>query len=109
MFFVPSWRFSLDDNRPMPYYILEYAVVDDYANRRMPFRQLHLQKVRDAHASGDLRLAGALSDPRDGALLVFRADSPKVAEDFARTDPYVLNGLITFWRVRPWTVVAGEV
>jgi len=32
-----------------------------------------------------------------------------MAEDFARTDPYVLNGLITSWRVRPWTVVAGKV
>jgi uncharacterized protein YciI len=93
----------------MTYYVLEYDVVDDYANRRMPFRQLHLQKVRDAQARGELRLAGALNDPPDGALLVFRSDSPSTAEDFARTDPYVINGLITSWRVRPWTVVAGEV
>jgi uncharacterized protein YciI len=93
----------------MNYYVLEYDVVDDYANRRMPFRQLHLQKVRDAQARGELRLAGALNDPPDGALLVFRSDSPSTAEDFARTDPYVINGLITSWRVRPWTVVAGEV
>jgi len=102
-------RRRLSHNPFMPYFVLQYDVVDDYANRRMPFRQLHLQKVRDAHARGDLRLAGALSDPPDGALLVFRSDSPKIAEDFARTDPYVLNGLITSWRVRPWTVVAGEV
>jgi len=93
----------------MNYYVLEYDVVDDYANRRMPFRQFHLQKVRDAQARGELRLAGALNDPPDGALLVFRSDSPSTAEDFARTDPYVINGLITSWRVRPWTVVAGEV
>ena len=93
----------------MPYYILEYEVVDDYANRRLPFRQLHLEKIQEAHANGELRLAGALSDPPDGALLVFRSDSPKVAEDFARNDPYVKNGLITAWRVRAWTVVAGEV
>jgi uncharacterized protein len=93
----------------MPYYVLQYQVVDDYANRRAPFRQLHLQKVRDAHASGELRIAGALGDPADGAMLVFQSESPTVAEEFARTDPYVINGLITSWRVRPWTVVAGEV
>ena len=93
----------------MPYYVLQYEVVDDYANRRTPFRQLHLQKIRDAQARGELRLAGALNDPPDGALLVFRSESPRAAEDFARDDPYVLNGLITSWRVRPWTVVAGEV
>jgi uncharacterized protein len=65
--------------------------------------------IRDAQARGELRLAGALNDPPDGALLVFRSDSPSVAENFARNDPYVLNGLITSWRVRPWAVVAGEV
>ena len=93
----------------MNYYVLQYEVVDDYANRRMPFRQLHLQKVRDAHDRGELRIAGALGDTPDGALLVFRSDSPAVAEHFAQTDPYVINGLITSWRVRPWSVVAGEV
>ena len=93
----------------MNYYVLQYEVVDDYVNRRVPFRQIHLQKVRDAHGRGELRLAGALSDPPDGALFVFRSESAQVAEDFARTDPYVLNGLITSWRVRPWSVVAGEV
>ena len=29
-------------------------------------------------------------------------------EAFATTDPYVLNGLVKSWRVRPWTTVAGE-
>jgi len=28
-----------------------------------------------------------------------------VAEAFAARDPYVLNGLVTKWRVRPWNVV----
>jgi len=93
----------------VPYYVLQYEVVDDYANRRTPFRQLHLQKIRDAQARGELRIAGALNEPPDGALLVFRSDSPKAAEDFAQNDPYVINGLITSWRVRPWMVVAGEV
>jgi len=93
----------------VPYYVLQYEVVDDYANRRTPFRQLHLQKIRDAQARGELRIAGALNEPPDGALLIFRSDSPKAAEDFAQNDPYVINGLITSWRVRPWMVVAGEV
>jgi uncharacterized protein YciI len=93
----------------MTYYVLQYEVVDDYANRRTPFRQLHLQKIREAHARGELRIAGALGDTPDGALLVFQSDSPTAAEHFAQNDPYVTNGLITSWRVRPWAVVAGEV
>jgi uncharacterized protein YciI len=30
-----------------------------------------------------------------------------VAEQFAAADPYVLNGLVTRWRVREWTTVVG--
>ena len=54
-------------------------------------------------------LAGALADPADAGVLVFRADAPSVVEEFARSDPYVRNGLVTAWRVRPWTVVVGGV
>jgi uncharacterized protein YciI len=52
-------------------------------------------------------MAGALNSPPDKAVLVFKGDSPAVAEDFAKHDPYVLNGLIKSWQVRPWTVVIG--
>ena len=31
-----------------------------------------------------------------------------VAERFAAEDPYVKNGLVKNWRVRPWTTVVGE-
>ena len=53
-------------------------------------------------------MAGALGDPPDGALLIFRAETPAVAESFARVDPYVINGLVTRWRVRPWNLVVGR-
>jgi uncharacterized protein YciI len=91
----------------MPYFALTYDVVDDFATQRMPFRPDHLQLVRDAHARGELVMAGALGDPA-GALLVFRAADRSAAEQFARADPYVVNGLVTAWRVRPWTVVIGH-
>jgi hypothetical protein len=40
--------------------------------------------------------------------LLFRGDSPEVAEKFAKTDPYVTNGIIQRWYVREWTTVVGE-
>jgi len=89
------------------YYVLEYEVVDDYANRRAPFREAHLTLLREAHARGEVSIAGALGNPPDGALLIFRAETPSAVEDFARRDPYVTNGLITRWRVRLWNVVVG--
>ena len=91
----------------MNYYALEYETVDDYANRRVPFREAHFQLLRDTQQRGDLKMAGALGDPPNGALLIFQSDTPHVAEQFAHADPYVVNGLVTHWRVRPWHVVAG--
>lgn len=74
----------------------------------MPFRSAHLDLARAAHARGELVMAGALADPPDGALLVFSADSPAAAEDFARNDPYVREGIVRQWTVRRWVVVVGE-
>jgi uncharacterized protein len=91
------------------HYLLFYDVVPDYVERRRGFREDHLRLAREAHARGELVLGGALSDPVDGAVLLFRGDSPAMAEAFAREDPYVRNGLITAWRVREWTTVVGEV
>jgi uncharacterized protein YciI len=92
----------------MSYYALLYYVIDDYLSRRALFREAHLRRARDAHRRGDLLLAGALGDPPDRALLVFRTQDPSVVEEFARTDPYVTGGLVTRWEVRPWNVVIGN-
>lgn len=92
----------------MGYYVLFYDVVEDYVARRTMFREEHLRLGRQAQERGDLLLAGALDDPVDRALLVFRASDRSVVEDFARNDPYVINGLVTRWEVRPWTVVVGK-
>jgi uncharacterized protein YciI len=89
------------------YWLLFYQVVDDYLERRGEWRELHLAKARDAHARGELVLAGALSEPADGAVLVFRSESAAAAERFARDDPYVTAGLVTKWFVRRWQVVVG--
>lgn len=89
------------------WWILFYDLVDDYIERRAPLRDDHLALARAAHEAGDLVLAGALGDPADGAVLVWRGDSPAAAETFAAADPYVREGLVTSWRVRPWTVVVG--
>lgn len=90
----------------MKHYLLFYEVVDDYVERRGAFRDQHLERAWAASASRSLVLGGAL-DPPDGALLLFKGDSPAVAEDFARVDPYVTNGLVKRWYVREWKTVAG--
>lgn len=90
------------------HYLLFYEVVEDYVSKRAQFRELHLKKAWEASERGELLLAGALAKPVDGAVLLFSGDSPEVAEEFAKTDPYVVNGAVKRWYVREWTTVAGE-
>lgn len=91
----------------MGYYALLYYADGDFVERRAPYRQEHLQMAVAAHQRGELVLAGALSEPLDRALLVFRSESPEVARSFAKNDPYVRSGIVKRWEVRPWMVVVG--
>ena len=87
------------------HYLLIYEVVDDYVAKRAAFRAEHLQLAQAAAERGDLLLGGALADPVDKAILLFR--SQQAAEAFVALDPYVQNGLVTKWSVRQWNTVAG--
>ncbi|MEQ5838431.1 hypothetical protein BWP39_00280 [Paraburkholderia acidicola] len=90
------------------HYLMFYDLAADYLERRGDYRAAHLQLAWAAAERGELLLAGALADPVDGAVLLFSGASPAVAEAFAKADPYVREGLVTRWRVRPWTTVVGE-
>jgi len=89
------------------YYVLFYTAAENYVEKRAPYREAHLNLARAAHARGELVIAGALADPPDSAILVFKGNNPSVAENFAKHDPYVENGAVIRWNVRPWTVVIG--
>ncbi len=90
------------------HYLLFYEVGEDYLERRAEFRNAHLDLAWKAVERGELILGGALANPVDGVVVLFKGESPEVAESFARADPYVINGIVKRWRVREWTTVAGE-
>ena len=95
-------------NDSMRDFLMIYDLAPDYLERRPAFRGVHLRLAQEAVARGELLLGGALSDPVDQAVLLFAGEDAGVAERFARGDPYVTNGLVTAWRVRPWMTVVGE-
>jgi uncharacterized protein len=90
----------------MPHYLLHYDLAPDYLDRRPIHRDLHLALAWAASDRGELLLGGAVEEPTDAALLLFTTAA--AAEAFARGDPYVLHGLVTGWRVRPWRTVIGD-
>ncbi len=88
------------------YFILFYTTVADYLLKREVYRKDHLTLIHIAYKNGGLIMAGALAEPADGALLVFKEKSDAIA--FAENDPYVKNGLISKWHVQPWVVVSNN-
>jgi hypothetical protein len=93
----------------MRHFLLFYEAGPDYLERRPEFRADHLKHAWAAAERGDIVVAGALADPVDGAVLMFKGEDKAVAENFANADPYVLNGLVARWHVREWTTVVGEI
>lgn len=90
------------------HFLLFYELAPDYLDRRPEFRDEHLGLAWSSVDQGALQLGGALADPADQAVLLFRGNDRAIAEDFANADPYVRQGLVERWHVREWTTVVGE-
>lgn len=90
------------------HFLLFYDYAPDYLERRGEFRNEHLKLAWQAQERGELILGGALADPPDRGVLLFQSDSADVPERFAKNDPYVKNGIVTVYTVRPWTTVIGK-
>lgn len=87
------------------HHILFYDYVEDVLERRGPYREAHLERIRAARESGRVVMAGALGDPPHGAAIVFGDVPVEEVEAFAREDPYMQGGLVAEMRIEPWKVV----
>lgn len=85
--------------------ILLYEYVADMADRRGPYRDAHLARIREEAQAGRVVMAGALGDPVHGGAVVFRGVPQAEIEEFVRADPYHEAGLVTDWRVELWNLV----
>jgi len=88
------------------YYLLIYNLSDDYLEKRTPYRPQHFNHVKAAQARGEFVMGGAF-DPANQAGLLFKVDDIAIIENFVKTDPYVLAGLVPSWTIKKWTVVIG--
>ena len=91
----------------MKHFVLLYDYVLDFRDKRAPHRPAHLALCKASIAQGGLQLGGAFNDDPPMGMLLFKGETAAVAEEFARVDPYVANGVATSWRVREWVTVVG--
>jgi uncharacterized protein YciI len=86
-------------------YLLLYTYVEGMADRRGPYRDAHLERVRAEREAGHITLAGALGTTPTGAAIVWTGVTPEDIERFTAADPYVVNGLVTSQRIERWNIV----
>jgi len=91
----------------MKHFVLIYEFSPDFLSRRLAFRAEHLALARASAARGELQLGGRLEDEPTG-LVLFKAESAALVEQFAQSDPYVINGVVQSYRIREWTTVVGR-
>ncbi|PYV57274.1 MAG: hypothetical protein DMG96_31660 [Acidobacteria bacterium] len=63
----------------------------------------HMTRSNELHKKGSLLMAGAfLDDPGEPVTTMGIFPSREAAEEYAKGDPFVLNGLVTKWYIREW-------
>jgi uncharacterized protein len=85
----------------MQYAVLLYSSAHDVlpkAQQHFPAHREHWDRYREA---GTLVMIGTFGDPQtEGSMAVFT--SRAAAEEFARADPFVTEGVVSRWEVRDW-------
>lgn len=88
-------------------YALIYKYVQGMAEKRIPYRNNHLEYAKLAEGKG-LLLGGALQDPIDTGILLFEAEESFV-KDYAANDPYTTNGLVESFSIREIIFAGGSI
>lgn len=89
-------------------FLLEYEFVDGMLERIPATRPQHLDYMEPFVEKGNVLAIGTLVPKVDRGIVIIRASSLEDAEDIARSDPYVKDGLVMNWKVTEWMVIAGN-
>ncbi len=85
-------------------YVLLYESASDVATKAPNHFAAHRARWQEFQDDGALLLIGAFTD-RTGSMAVF--STREAAEKLASTDPFVLNGVVSTWRVHEWNEAIG--
>jgi uncharacterized protein YciI len=84
--------------RPVKY-VLFYESAEDTGSRARDIFPSHRARWKGYAERGDLLMIGTFSD-LSGAMAIF--GSREAAEEFARGDPFVTEGVVRRWEIREW-------
>ncbi len=92
----------------MPKYVLLYESADDVRSKAPLHFPAHVARWKTFQDQGTLLMIGTFGNPQDeGSMAIFT--TREAAEAFARSDPFVLNGVVRRWSIREWNeAIAGS-
>ena len=80
-------------------HVVEATYVEGAADRRVPFREEHLERVGKLIDAGAVLVAGALAD-MSASLLVLDIEGEDAVRAVVESDVYWINGIWTGYTVR---------
>jgi uncharacterized protein len=85
-------------------YVLFYESADDVAAKAPAHFPAHKERLDEFNAAGTLEMVGTFADPQtEGSMSIFTTRD--AAEEFAKGDLFVLNGVVARWYVREWNEI----
>jgi uncharacterized protein YciI len=84
-------------------YVLFYESGGDTASKAPTYAVAHRAHWKSFQDRGALLMIGPFTNPPGGAMSIFTTH--EAAEEFARGDPFVLNGVVGSWQIREWNEV----
>jgi uncharacterized protein YciI len=85
-------------------YVMTYRAVEDFLPQAQQHGPAHVARLHEFHDRGALLMVGTLDEPMNGdAMGMFT--TREAAEEFIAGDPFVVNGVVATWAVRPWKEV----
>jgi uncharacterized protein len=81
--------------------VVFYESGSDLGARASDFMAAHKARYTEFGRRGELLMIGPFANAQeDGAMGIFTTRA--AAEEFARGDPFVLNGVVRNWYIREW-------
>ena len=92
---------------PATYHILTLSYVENMLEKRTPYREAHLAGAKTEYEAGRCVMAGALQEPLDTGIFIFKNSDKAHIEKFVMNDAYFKAGLVPSYTIRPWMVAVG--
>jgi uncharacterized protein len=85
-------------------YVLFYESAPNVITRAPNHFPAHRARLDEFRRRGELLMVGTFGNPqKEGSMAIF--STREAAEEFAKDDPFVVNGVVSSWQIRDWNEI----